>query len=279
MKKTLTLLGLTSCAMFALSSCQSTDGDGYDEAFNMDGSWEETSIAGNEIPWWLMEDDSGVQIDAGERTPDPNMYPIPEGGGTASVGSTSQNQPAVATVKEPDVIVADPEPTFTTTTPFDAPAVAATPTVEKPKATTSKPKPKPKKKVVKRPKKPTIYTYTVKKGDNLSLIAARCNTTVAQIRKDSGIKGSLIYPGQAIKVRYLPKGYKADKKGRITETPSGKKTSVKGGKSHTVRKGETISGIAQRYGIPYTQILKANNMTASDAMRMRPGRKLVIPKK
>jgi LysM repeat protein len=55
----------------------------------------------------------------------------------------------------------------------------------------SKPKPKP---------KPTSITYTVKKGDTLSGIASRYGSTVSKIRSANGISGSLIRPGQKLKV-------------------------------------------------------------------------------
>lgn len=45
-------------------------------------------------------------------------------------------------------------------------------------------------------------TYTVKKGDTLSAIAAKYKTTVAKLVKDNGIKNpDLIYPGQKIKIK------------------------------------------------------------------------------
>jgi LysM repeat protein len=55
----------------------------------------------------------------------------------------------------------------------------------------SKPKSKP---------KPTSTTYTVKSGDTLSGIAGRYGTTVAKLRSANGISGSMIHPGQKIKV-------------------------------------------------------------------------------
>lgn len=44
-------------------------------------------------------------------------------------------------------------------------------------------------------------TYTVKKGDTLSAIAAKYKTTVTKIAKDNNIKNvNLIYPGQKLKI-------------------------------------------------------------------------------
>lgn len=47
-----------------------------------------------------------------------------------------------------------------------------------------------------------ILTYTVKKGDTLSAIAAKYKTSVSKLAKDNSIKNpNLIYPGQKIKIK------------------------------------------------------------------------------
>lgn len=70
--------------------------------------------------------------------------------------------------------------------------------------TSSRPKPvNPKSLVSSKPKskpKPTSITYTVKTGDTLSGIAGRYGTTVAKLRSVNGISGSMIRPGQKLKV-------------------------------------------------------------------------------
>jgi LysM repeat protein len=49
--------------------------------------------------------------------------------------------------------------------------------------------------------KPKYKTYVVKRGDTLSAIARRYNTTVSKLAADNGIKNpNLIYPGQVIKI-------------------------------------------------------------------------------
>lgn len=49
--------------------------------------------------------------------------------------------------------------------------------------------------------KPKYKTYVVRRGDTLSAIARRYNTTVAKLAADNGIKNpNLIYPGQVIKI-------------------------------------------------------------------------------
>lgn len=287
MKKSLIMLGAGACVLLAFPSCQSskTTADGGYETATMASD----TIADGEIPPWLLEDDSDVQVDAGARTPSRTSYAIPEPEPTvADTGSGSsssrQNQPELA---QNDVNIETPAtdvPTFTPPPAEPAPSVSSPPSPSRTSVASSQPKKTGASKTSskgtskgakkgRRYEKPTMLTYTVRKGDNLSDIAKRSRTTVAQIKKDSGLKGNTIYPGQTIKVRYTPKNYKPGK-----TTAKGSTAKAKG-KNHIVAKGQTISGIAKQYGVPYGQILKANNLTAEDAAKIRPGKRLVIPGK
>ena len=105
-------------------------------------------------------------------------------------------------------------------------------------------------------------------GDNLYEIAKRSHTTIAQIRKDSGIKGDIIHPGQIIKVRFTPKGYKADKQ-KATPTTT----------TYVVKKGDMLSKVAAQHGVTTAALLKANNLTMAQAGKVRPGTKIIIPGK
>lgn len=287
MKKTLTMLSMGACVLLALNSCRSTYADEGDfESATMASD----SIADGEMPPWLIDDVDdgwdGGQIPAGATTHE--HYPIPEPGeSVASVygSGASQVQPHVAEqgarvhdtpgdvhVERPTTAIAANTPGTAQHIGIPSPDPVAKPTpVRKPstqKATASTKKPgKKAKKPAKRYTEPTMLTYKVRKGDNLSDIAKRSRTTVAQIKKDSKLKGDTIYPGQIIKVRYIPKDYK----------PSKKKNAAAKVQTHVVAKGQTISGIAKKYGVPYTDILKANGMSLRDASRIRPGKRLVIP--
>ena len=271
----------------ALSSC-SHHGDtlGYEEAMPM----SEMAVGDGELPPWVLEGDDTYQIPAGDRTPevDRNHYATPEPGESMAVsnGLARQNQPALAhddTVVDsrvpddfdpyampstPTGTVATATTQQTTTTATNATAT----TTAKPKpaiaSTTTTKKPKVDKKKVKKVSEPTLVVYKVRPGDNLYEIAKRSNTTIAQIRKDSGIKGDIIHPGQTIKVRFTPKGYKADKN-KKTETST----------TYVVKKGDMLSKVAAKHGVSLAALLKANNLTMAQAGKIRPGTKITIPGK
>lgn len=285
MKKSLTILGLGAGMLAALSSCSNVHhGDtlGYEEAMPM----SEAYIGDSELPPWVLEGDDSYQIPAGDRTPevaDRNHFATPEPGESMAVsnGVTSQNQPALAhddTVVDshvsddfdpyamPDTPAATGTSTAATTTPIATKKPQPVAATTKPKkSNTGKKKDK---KKIKKVSEPTLVVYKVRPGDNLYEIAKRSNTTIAQIRKDSGIKGDLIHPGDIIKVRFTPKGYKADKK-KATQTTT----------TYVVKKGDMLSKVAARNGVTLAALLKANNMTMAQANKVRPGDKIVIPGK
>lgn len=277
MKKSLTLLGIGAGLLVGLTSCQSSSSStgGYEEATPM----SELAIADGELPPWVLESGDVDQIPAGESTAAArNNYAIPE----PSEGVASQNQPdniAVAPSTDDTVLENDftepakPVITHTAVTPTPAPKPVAANTGSS-KTNTVKGGKKGTKTPVK-VKEPTLVVYKVRPGDNLSDIAKRSGTTVAQIRKDSNIKGDIIRPGQTIKVRYTPKGYVAPKAGKGSAAAA----PVSKGSAYTVKAGDTISGIAKKNGVSTAALLAANGMKPADAAKLRAGRKLTIPGK
>ncbi|MGE5484844.1 MAG: glycosyl hydrolase family 18 protein [Ignavibacteriales bacterium] len=99
-------------------------------------------------------------------------------------------------------------------------------------------------------------TYVVKKGDTLSGIARRYGTTVRQIQAWNGMKGTLIRIGQRLVV-----GNSA--------TPA---ASNDPRLLHQVRQGETLEGLAQRYGVTPGEIEAAN-----PGKKVAAGTTLVMP--
>lgn len=97
-----------------------------------------------------------------------------------------------------------------------------------------KPDPKP----TPKPTPAATTTYTVKKGDTLSSIAARYKTTWQALQKLNGIKNpNVISIGQKIKV-------------------SG--TAPAATQHYTVKKGDTMSGIAAKYKMSLGRLIQLN---------------------
>jgi LysM repeat protein len=104
--------------------------------------------------------------------------------------------------------------------------------------------------------------YVVQTGDTLFSIARRFNTTVAAVMQANGIaNANLIYVGQRL---VIPTG-----SGEVTPPPGG------GDQVYTVRSGDTLFGIALRFGVPMMDIALANGIV--NPSRIFVGQRLVIP--
>ncbi|HWK22066.1 MAG TPA: LysM peptidoglycan-binding domain-containing protein [Ureibacillus sp.] len=108
-------------------------------------------------------------------------------------------------------------------------------------------------------------TYTVKSGDTLSGIAKKYNTTYSAIMKSNGLSSTVIRIGQNLQI-----GGTAT---TSTTTASKSTTSTTSTSTYTVKSGDTLSGIAKKYGTTYTAIMKANGLSSTS---IRVGQKLQI---
>lgn len=97
------------------------------------------------------------------------------------------------------------------------------------------------------PPEEPIY-YTVVRGDNLSKIASKFKTTIAKLVEWNKIKNpNLIYVGQRLIVGY--------KDPTPTPTPPTPEKVY-----YTIKRGDTLSGIAKKYGTTVTQLCSWNNI-------------------
>ncbi len=110
-------------------------------------------------------------------------------------------------------------------------------------------------------------TYTVRRGDTLSSIAARHGTTVGAIMRANGLaNANYIYAGQRLVI--------AGADGRGSSGGGGGQTSG-AGQVYTVRPGDTLASIAYRYGTSAWAIASANGL--ANPNYIYPGQRLRIP--
>lgn len=102
------------------------------------------------------------------------------------------------------------------------------------------------------------FVYRVKKGDTLSKLASKFNTTSNEIRRINGLKSAhRIYVGQKLRIPQI--------------------SLSSGGllKEHIVKKGENLSYLSNKYGISVSAIMSANNLSNKHILKI--GQRLLIP--
>ncbi|MDO9585936.1 MAG: LysM peptidoglycan-binding domain-containing protein, partial [Syntrophales bacterium] len=102
-----------------------------------------------------------------------------------------------------------------------------------------------------------ISRYRVKKGDTLSSLARRFETTVSKIRQMNSIKGDTLKVGQALKIN------------RKTAADSSRGT-----KTYIVKKGDNLNKIAQRNDSNIGKLQELNNLTDKDSLQ--PGQVIIV---
>lgn len=112
--------------------------------------------------------------------------------------------------------------------------------------------------------------HIVRSGENLGLIARKYHVYVSQIKAWNNMRGSTIYPGQKLVVypsaRYAPRAASASSTTRVSSVPGG---------THTVKSGENLGLIANKYGCSVKELKSWNNLSKNT---IHPGQKLLVSK-
>lgn len=107
----------------------------------------------------------------------------------------------------------------------------------------------------------TVY-YTVKRGDTLGKIATQYDTTVHEIAEMNGIRNvNLIYPGQVLRIH-------------TNSNIHGSESNSTGKTYYTIKRGDTLWGIARRYGTSVQNLVQWNNIKTPNLIY--PGQRLIL---
>ncbi len=106
--------------------------------------------------------------------------------------------------------------------------------------------------------------HKVRSGQSLSVIAERYRVSIRSIKKRNKLKSNKLYVGQKLKV---------DTKVSSSSTTASKASTTSKKIVHRVKRGQTLSGIADKYGVSQASIKKASNLRSS---RLQIGQRLTI---
>ncbi|HRS06624.1 MAG TPA: LysM peptidoglycan-binding domain-containing protein, partial [Candidatus Ratteibacteria bacterium] len=132
----------------------------------------------------------------------------------------------------------------------------------------------------------TSDTYIVKKGDTLSLISKKTGISVDELKKINNLKNSKLLVGQKIALRNNDIPVSVETQQIIASTDNNQEkldenqdnvssNKIYINRYHTIKKGETLSKIANKYGTTVSSIKRLNNMKSNT---IHPGKTIIVAK-
>ncbi|MCP4521707.1 MAG: LysM peptidoglycan-binding domain-containing protein [Cytophagales bacterium] len=114
--------------------------------------------------------------------------------------------------------------------------------------------------------------YKVRSGDVLGKIAQKYNVKTRDLRTWNNIRGNMIHPGQKLAI-YKHSSYFKKKTPKNTVAKNTKKKSIPSDKIYTVKSGDSLWSISNKYGLTVKQLKKLNKLKSNS---LRPGQKLKL---
>lgn len=105
--------------------------------------------------------------------------------------------------------------------------------------------------------------HTVKSGESLWSIANKYNTSVDSIKKNNNLSNNFIFPGQVLTIG-----------GNSNSTSSTGSNATSSSSTYTVKSGDSLYAIANKYGVNVNALMKANNL---NGYLITPNQQLKIP--
>lgn len=114
--------------------------------------------------------------------------------------------------------------------------------------------------------------YTVQEGDILSTIASSYSVKISEIQEWNGLESDVIYIGQKLKIY-------SDKKTESGSTKNSKTKEEKAPKTYTVKEGDNLQKIADKFNLKVSQLKLWNDIEDGDHIIIGQVLKLTEPEK
>jgi len=120
----------------------------------------------------------------------------------------------------------------------------------------------------------TSSTYIVKKGDNLSTIAAAHGISLTNLMKWNNLDTTLIFPGDKLQVSKGTSSNGSSNSGN-NNSSSSNSSSTNNARTYTVKSGDNLSNIAAAHGVSVSNLKSWNNLKSD---LIHPGDRLAVSK-
>lgn len=106
---------------------------------------------------------------------------------------------------------------------------------------------------------PVYENYTVKRGDSLYSIAQKYNISVDQLKKDNGLTSNILTVGQILKIKVGEESF-----GVLECFGEGSTNLEKEYITYTVKRGDSLYSIANKYNTSVDNIKRLNNLSSTN---------------